>query len=207
MKVKVCGITSWTQMAQLQDAGADLAGMIFYEKSRRFAGKQMPGDAAAIRNAAITKVGVFVNASRSFIDEAIDTYRLNAVQLHGDETPAFCRSLMKDVTVIKVFRVDGKLSEEELSPFANAANYFLFDTATKHFGGSGQQFNWTVLEKLEIGKPFLLSGGIGLQDAEKIKTFEHADFIGVDVNSRFETSPGIKDIQQVTQFINVLKHG
>ena len=206
MKVKVCGITSWTQMAQLQDAGADLAGMIFYEGSPRFAGEKMLADAASVRNSTITKVGVFVNASRSFIDETINTYALDAVQLHGDETPAFCQPLMEQVTVLKEFRVDGNLSEEELSAFADAANYFLFDTATQRFGGSGQQFNWAALKKLKVGKPFFLGGGIGLQDAEKIKTFKHPEFIGVDVNSRFETSPGMKDIQQVKQFINVLKH-
>lgn len=203
MKVKVCGITRLEQLQQLQDMGVDYAGLIFFEGSKRFAGEALKEDQEAIRELAIRRVGVFVNTEMEVILEAIADYGLTAVQLHGDETDEFCLELMDKVKVIKVFRIAGEVAIDSLTePFQNVCHYFLFDTDTSSYGGSGKQFDWGVLQEANIGKPFFLSGGIGPGDAEKVRAFQHPYFYAVDVNSRFETEPGVKDMEKVKQFIN-----
>lgn len=205
MKVKVCGITRLEQLQQLQELGVDYAGMIFFEGSKRFAGDALQEDQEAIRALSIKRVGVFVNTELEIIEKAIADYGLTAVQLHGDETDEFCLELMDKAKVIKVFRMGGEAAIDELvEPFQAACHYFLFDTDTASFGGSGKQFDWSVLQEAHIGKPFFLSGGIGPEDADKVKAFQHPYFYAVDVNSRFETEPGVKDMEKVKQFINEL---
>lgn len=205
MKVKVCGITRLDQLKQLQDTGVDYAGMIFFEGSKRYAGEALKDEQEAIRKLAIKRVGVFVNTELKVIRQAIADYGLTAVQLHGDETDEFCLELMDKVKVIKVFRIGGEVAIDTLTePFLNVCHYFLFDTDTSSYGGSGKQFDWRVLQEAAIGKPFFLSGGIGPADTEKIKAFQHPYFYAVDVNSRFETEPGVKDMEKVKQFLNEL---
>ena len=205
MKIKVCGITQLEQLQQLQELGVDYAGMIFFEGSKRYAGEALKDDREAIRSLAIKRVGVFVNTELEVIQQAIADYGLSAVQLHGDETDEFCLELMDKVKVIKVFRIGGEVAIDALTePFLNVCHYFLFDTDTSSYGGSGKQFDWSVLQEASIGKPFFLSGGIGPADVEKVKIFQHPFFYVVDVNSRFETEPGVKDMEKVKQFINEL---
>jgi phosphoribosylanthranilate isomerase len=202
MKVKVCGITSHEQLQQLQDLGVDYAGMIFFEGSRRYAGEVLKEEQEAIRKLAIKRVGVFVNTELEIIQQVIADYGLTAVQLHGDETDEFCLELMDKAKVIKVFRIGGEVAIDSLTePFQAACHYFLFDTDTSSYGGSGKQFDWRVLQEANIGKPFFLSGGIGPEDVEKVRAFQHPFFYAVDVNSRFETSPGLKDMEKVKQFL------
>lgn len=201
MKIKVCGITSLQQLKTLGDLGIDYAGMILYEKSKRFPGVLQEEEKMAIKKTPIAKVGVFVNASFETIAQAVDDLGLKAVQLHGDESPELCRELQKLVTVIKVFPIGGSESIQEMvKPFEDVCAYFLFDTQSQDYGGSGQQFDWQILQQAEIGKPFFLSGGIGPDDVDQIKAFHHPYFYGVDLNSRFETRPGLKDINQVKIF-------
>ncbi len=205
MKIKVCGITSFEQMQQLQEIGINYAGMIFYENSKRFVKKKLNNQKLKIRDLAIKKVGVFVNADFALITKAIDEYDLYAVQLHGDETDEFCMELMDKTKVIKVFRIADQADIDTLiGTFQNACDYFLFDTDTAMYGGSGHKFDWKILEKAKINKPFFLSGGIGLDDIEKIKNFEHPYLYAVDINSRFETAPGVKDMVAVKAFISEL---
>lgn len=252
MKIKVCGITSWEQMQQLQQIGIDYCGMIFYEGSKRFVGQKLEEEKGVIRKSAIEKVGVFVNADYETILRAIEDYGLAAVQLHGDETDEFCLELMDKTKVIKVFRIADQTNIDELiAPFQDVSHYFLFDTASpapseggenraqpllkqeadigadtsksevgavggpslregsgmgQVFGGSGKQFNWSVLENAKINKPFFLSGGIGPDDVEKIRAFHHPYLHAVDVNSCFETAPGVKDMQEVQKFATGLHH-
>jgi phosphoribosylanthranilate isomerase len=207
MKIKVCGITSLEQMQQLQQMGIDYCGMIFYEGSRRFAGPKLDALRSEIRVASIEKVGVFVNADYDTIIKAVKDYGLTAVQLHGDETDEFCLELRDQVQVIKVFRMADQDDIDKLvAPFQNVSHYFLFDTDTKAYGGSGKQFDWSVLENAKINKPFFLSGGIGPDDIAKVKAFHHPYLYAVDVNSCFETAPGIKDMQRVQEFANTLNH-
>lgn len=195
-------------MQQLQELGVDYAGMIFYEGSKRYAGNELSNQQQAIRDLTIKKVGVFVNAEYETILKAIRDYNLYAVQLHGDETDEICLELMDKVKVIKVFRIgDGQNIDELTAPFERVCHYFLFDTDTASFGGSGRQFDWKIVERAKVNKPFFLSGGIGLEDVEKLKTFHHPFFYAVDINSRFETGPGMKDLKQVEQFVKTMNHG
>ena len=214
MKVKVCGIKSSEQMRQLQQLGVDYAGMIFYEGSKRYAGEAVSTQQSEIRDLPVKKVGVFVNAGYETILKAIFDYGLYAVQLHGDETDEFCLELMDKAKVIKVFRIAGEENIDELTaPFQNVCHYFLFDTNSAPsgggpmgaFGGSGKKFDWKLLEQATINKPFFLSGGIGPEDVEKLETFHHPHLYAVDINSRFETEPGLKDLNKVKRFVDGLR--
>ncbi len=179
--------------------------MVLYESSKRFAGGKLKDQKSAIRNLDIKKVGVFVNADFETITKAVDEYGLYAVQLHGDETDEFCMELMDKTKVIKVFRIADQADIDTLiEPFQNACDFFLFDTDTAMYGGSGQKFDWRILEKTKIYKPFFLSGGIGVDDIEKIKSVVHPYMYAADINSRFETSPGVKDMVAVKKFISGL---
>ena len=205
MKIKVCGITSIEQMQALAHLGVDYAGLIFYSKSARYAGEKLAGLKEEIKAIGIKKVGVFVNESSEEVERKIKDFDLAAVQLHGDEDVAYCKALMPHAEVIKVFRIKDEPDLQMLiEPFKEACHYFLFDTDTKGYGGSGKSFDWNKLENVTIGKPFFLSGGIGLEDVEKIKMFQNPFVYAVDVNSRFETAPGVKDMRAVENFISDL---
>lgn len=207
MKIKVCGITDFEQMQQLQQLGIDYAGMIFYEGSKRYAGEKMNNEKLKIKNLEIKKAGVFVNAGIDTIKEAIENYGLNAVQLHGDETPEFCFELANKVEVIKVFRIADQADiDEAMQGYQDSCHYFLFDKYTTEYGGSGKQFDWTILEEANIIKPFFLSGGVDLKDVERIKKLQHSNFYAVDINSQFETTPGIKDIKKIQSFAQLFNH-
>ncbi len=206
MKVKVCGITSFEQLQELESLAIDFAGLIFYEDSKRFVGNKLSNQQSAIRNLEIKKVGVFVNAEKAAIKAAVDNFGLSYVQLHGNESPEFCKEIRQFIPVMKAIQVDlDSRLDEQLEPYQDACDYFLFDTASKQYGGSGIQFDWELLTSVRSNKPFFLSGGIGPKDIEKIKTFRHPDLFAVDVNSRFETSPGIKDMQLVKTFVQEIK--
>lgn len=203
MKVKVCGITTVDGLKQLQEMNVAYAGLIFYPPSKRYAAEKLKSETTAIKNIAINKVGVFVNESMDILKSYVAAYGLHAVQLHGDETPDYCGQLQNsNIIVIKVFRLKGNEDIDTLvAPYQNVCAYYLFDTDTAGYGGSGKSFNWSVLQKAGINKPFFLSGGIGAEDRDKIKSFSHPYFYAIDINSRFETEPGIKDMDKIKSFI------
>lgn len=206
MKIKVCGITTFEQLVELQNAGADYAGLIFYEGSKRFVGDALQNQQSAIRELQIPKVGVFVNASQEVIEKAVNDYGLTAVQLHGDETPQFCEALAAKMNVIKAFRIGNDTDIDALvSPYNQSCKYYLLDTASPSYGGSGEKFDWNKLEDAIISKLFFLSGGIDPEDAERIGKFYHSFLYAVDINSRFETAPGVKDLSKVDAFISRVK--
>ena len=206
MKFKVCGMTSFEQLQKLDQMGVDFAGLIFYENSKRFFGRQVNDQKSEIRNLKIKKVGVFVNAKIENIKKVIKDYDLNYVQLHGNESVEFCKAVKDFIPVIKAIRINEESDfEKDLTFFEKACDYFLFDTDSKNYGGSGKQFNWERLKQANINKPFLLSGGIGLEDVDKVKNFYHPMLFAIDVNSCFETEPGIKDMGKVEKFKNAFK--
>lgn len=207
MKLKVCGLTSLGQLQQVHVLKADYAGLIFYEKSKRYAHEKLKSVASEIKNQPVKKVGVFVNADMGFLKSLVAEYGLRAVQLHGDESPEFCKALQPHVEVIKVFRMNAAVKNVDalLEPFQTVCDYFLFDTDAAGYGGSGRRFDWTVLQSAAINKPFFLSGGIGPDDMGILKSFQHPFVHAVDINSRFETAPGIKDMEKVKAFSNDLK--
>ncbi len=208
MNIKVCGITEMKQLQQLDGLDIDFAGMIFYKDSPRYIGGKL--NAKDIKNADfdLKKTGVFVNPEMIEVLDAIDEYGLEVVQLHGDESPEMCEDLSSEVEVIKAFRITGTEDIDKLvAPYDAVCDYYLFDTGglKESFGGTGQQFDWGILAKAKIEKPFFLSGGIGVEDAARVKAFKHPDMFGVDINSKFEVAPGVKDMKLLLQFKQGLK--
>lgn len=208
MNIKVCGITDMKQLQQLDGLDIDFAGLIFYPDSPRYvAGKLSPKDVKKA-DFDIRKTGVFVNPELIDVLDAIDEYGLQVVQLHGDESPGLCEDLSAEVEVIKAFRIRGNEDINALvAPYDAVCDYYLFDTGglKESFGGTGQQFDWGLLAGARIEKPFFLSGGIGVEDLARIRAFKHPDFFGVDVNSKLEISPGVKDMSKVLQLKMWLK--
>ncbi len=211
MRIKVCGMTSADQVMELDEMGVEFAGFIFYPKSPRYVYKFMPRPAIKkIKGKGINKVGVFVNAPIEEVLETVDDCGLYIVQLHGDETPKYCEKIADYVTVVKAFR----LREDDnvlwkVKDYQDVADMFLFDTEGAGYGGTGRKFDWKMLHGLKIGKPFFLSGGIEHNDTDKLKEFikdpvAH-DLFSIDVNSKFETSPGVKDMNMLRDFITTIK--
>lgn len=209
INIKVCGITQFKQLQQLEALNVDYAGLIFYKDSPRYMGDKLSGKEVKGADFDLKKVGVFVNPTYSDLLDAIDDYGLDIVQLHGNETPEMCQDLSEDVEVIKAFRIEDSSAniDKLVEPYDGVCDYYLFDTAglKESFGGTGKQFDWSILNKAKIEKPFFLSGGIGPDDATKIKSFSHPDFFAIDVNSKFETEPGVKDMGLLLKFLQAFK--
>jgi phosphoribosylanthranilate isomerase len=210
MRIKVCGMTLPEQVDQLVDMGIDFAGFIFYPKSPRYVFKKMTtAEVKKIRN--INKVGVFVNTPIDEVLAMVDECNLHMVQLHGDETPKYCERLADYISVIKAFRLGENENIEWMTrPFLDVSDMYMFDTMGAGYGGTGKKFDWTLLNGATIGKPFFLSGGIEPGDEVKLKEFmkEPAakELFAVDINSRFEVSPGVKEMEIVKQFTDNLKN-
>ena len=211
MKIKVCGITSIEEALALYKEGVNYIGFIFYPASKRYVLNSLTLEQIkSIQMPGVLKVGVFVNEP---MDEVISTATaagLDMVQLHGDETPNYCKEIANHYPVIKAFRV----SETDdvtykISEFMEEVDYLLFDTASSVYGGSGISFDWTKLANATKQKPYFLSGGIGPNDISKITSFVKSDAAGncfaVDVNSNFETAPGQKNITLLQSFIPTIK--
>lgn len=223
MKIKVCGMTDLAQLHQLGEMGVDFAGFIFYPKSPRFVRKHgLTGADVKKAKLKVYKVGVFVDTPYNEIMQQASEFGLDMVQLHGHETPYECSRISDYLHVIKAFRfIENDHVEWMIKDFYADADMFLFDTGVpvpknernnpELYGGTGRKFNWNRLKGLNIGKPFFLSGGIEPGDAGLVKEFMQdpvaKDLFVVDINSRFESSPGIKNMNKVQQFINELKNG
>ncbi len=209
MRIKVCGITQVKQALQIQEAGADFEGFIFYPPSARYVYKSMSAEQIK-KMRSINKVGVFVNAEVDTVLRTVDECGLYLVQLHGDESPRYCEKISQYITVVKAFRVQpGDNVAWKIKDYYEVADMYLFDTEGAGFGGTGKKFDWQLLQKANINKPFFLSGGIAPDDVDNIKAFmqqpEAKHLFALDINSRFEMSPGKKDIEKVSTFINNIK--
>ena len=180
---------------KVEALGIDLMGFIFWPKSKRYV-----AEPPQYLPTQVKKVGVFVDATLEDVRQHIQDYQLNIIQLHGHETPAFAQAL-KPAVIIKAFNIATAEDLAQTKPYEGIVDYFLFDTKAQLPGGSGEQFDWSVLSHYEGTTPFLLSGGIGPDDAERIKAFHHPRCIGIDLNSRFEMAPGLKDVNQLREFI------
>ncbi len=183
----------------------DYMGFIFYERSKRNFDGALPNISKRIK-----KTGVFVNASIDFVVEKIAKYDLNAVQLHGDESPKYCLKLLgRSVEVIKVFSVGESFSFNILKDYEEVCDYFLFDTKGKERGGNGISFNWEILNQYPFHKPYFLSGGIGLEEVTSLNLFLKSEAskycYAIDVNSKFEKEPGLKNTKKLEDFIEQIK--
>lgn len=198
LKLKVCGMRIPSNIAEVVQLQPDYLGFIFYKQSKRYI-DGLPVEVVRGLPEKIKKTGVFVDEGLDEVIEAIRIYNLDAVQLHGTECPAYCRKLMaQGVEVIKAFGVDEEFDFQVLSNYEEAVDYFLFDTKTLGHGGSGKTFSWSLLKKYTLATPYFLSGGIGLEElSEVVTSLNDGRLYGVDVNSRFETEPGLKDIEKL----------
>lgn len=201
--IKVCGMRDAENIREVEALGVDMMGFIFWPKSSRYVSKcpnYLPQKAK--------RVGVFVDATIEDILQYINDYTLDIIQLHGHEAPDFIqrlRSLCGDsIATIKAFNIVTTEDIDATKPYEGVVDYFLFDTKGKSVGGNGEKFDWSVLEAYRSDTHFLLSGGIGLDDAERVKGFCHPKCVGIDLNSKFEVSPALKDINKLKIFLEQL---
>jgi len=227
MKLKICGMKHVENIQQVANLQPDYLGFIFYDKSKR----NFEGIIPEFYNS-IKKTGVFVNEYVEIVISLVEEYRLDAIQLHGDESVDFIINLKrqlaenralfieenktikkkknqhyiskKEVEVIKVFGIKDEFNFDVLKPYLEVVDFFLFDTKGKERGGNGIKFDWSVLEKYPFDKPFFLSGGIGLEDVSEVQKIRKSNLpiYGLDVNSKFESKPGVKEIEALKKFKN-----
>lgn len=198
MIVKVCGMRDAENIRQLETTGADLLGFIFYPKSPRFVAE--PNEARL--NCSLKKVGVFVNATLKDILSTVEKYKLDYVQLHGNESPMCCGNLKNlGLFVFKAFPIESEADLAKTEEYEGAVDYFLFDTKTAEYGGSGKRFDWSVLNHYKGDTPFLLSGGIRPESIDDLLNFQHPKLAGIDLNSGFESAPAMKDAEKLKDFI------
>jgi phosphoribosylanthranilate isomerase len=229
MKLKVCGMKYAENIEQVVGLQPDYLGFIFYEQSKRNFEGIIPEFSKSIK-----KTGVFVNEYIEIVISLVEEYRLDAIQLHGDESLEYVVDLKNqlkerrelfinenkqikkkknkhyisdnEVEIIKVFGIKDEFDFDVLKPYLEVVDFFLFDTKGKKRGGNGTKFDWSILEKYPFKKPFFLSGGIGSEDVEEIQKIITADLpiYALDINSKFESKPGLKNINEVKNFKNTL---
>jgi len=206
LKIKVCGMRDPENISGVVAALPDYLGFIFYPKSKRFVGFEPSTEVMAVVPDSVKKVGVFVNETPEKVMQTVQNWDLDVVQLHGHETPEYCRQIQNSgITVFKAFSVDESFDFATLEVYSGVCDYFLFDTKGQLPGGTGQKFNWQLLENYKGDVPFFLSGGIGPDDLEAVLRFSHPQLFGIDVNSGFEISPALKDVEKVKTFISGIR--
>lgn len=223
MVIKVCGMRDAQNIREVSQLGVDMIGMIFYPKSPRYVEMQsshagiIPDyvkEDINIKSAkSPARVGVFVDDMVQNIVTRVVNYHLDYVQLHGNEPREMCENLRltldpdirPGIKIIKAISVSDASDIQKYKEYVGAVDLFLFDTKCKTVGGSGQQFDWQVLEQYDGEIPFLLSGGIGPEDASRLHAFHHPKCIGIDLNSRFEIKPGVKDVEKLKGFLNEIQ--
>jgi phosphoribosylanthranilate isomerase len=210
MKIKVCGMTLPGQVDALTEMGVELAGFIFYEKSPRYMANKISPEKMKKIGGRIAKVGVFVNTAYEALMKTVEDYRLDMVQLHGDESPRFCEQVANYVTVIKAFRSsDSDPIDWTIRPFHDTCDMFMFDTLGSGYGGTGKKFDWNILKPAVINKLFVISGGIQPGDEAMLNEFAKEPvakkLFGIDINGKFEVSPGVKDMEKIKVFVENLK--
>lgn len=195
-------MTEADNIRAIEQLGVDMIGFIFYPKSPRCLCEKpqyLPLRAK--------RVGVFVNESKENILMYTDRFSLNYIQLHGNESPDYCRTLHNNgLRLIKAFSISLPKDLFDVSDYDGLCDYYLFDTKTPQYGGSGNQFDWNILHRYNGSTPFLLSGGINPYSVKAIKEFHHPRLAGIDLNSRFETAPGLKDVERIEIFLKELRN-
>ena len=205
IKIKVCGLREVQNIINISALSPDMIGFIFYEKSPRYVGNFI--DQKLLKNIPrqIKKVGVFVNSELKDINNICDKYNLDIVQLHGDETPETCAKLNHKIEIIKAFRVDENFDFNVCEGFKPYCSLFLFDTKGEKYGGNSMRFDWEILQRYNGQTAFILSGGLAPENIDDIKKINHNKFEAIDINSRFETKPGHKDVNLVKTFLTKVR--
>jgi phosphoribosylanthranilate isomerase len=207
MLIKVCGFRQKDNILKINTLQIDYFGLIFYEKSLRFVPDSVAAELLPLQ---LPFVGVFVNENIATILSKITQFGLVAIQLHGNEDVDFILALKKafvekkiqNIKIFKAFGVSQNTDFQEFIQYEGHCDLFIFDTKTPLHGGSGQQYDWAILQLYQGKTPFLLSGGISASDAHRVREFQHPQFAGVDLNSRFEISPALKDIALLETFLH-----
>ena len=197
--IKVCGMRQAENIRDVEALQPDWMGFIFWEGSKRCV-----RDFPSYMPTHAKRVGVFVDEDVRKVMQTADDYALDLIQLHGHESPDYVAQLQR-WEVIKAFNIATEEDFRQTRPYEGHASYFLFDTKGKAVGGNGEKFDWSVLNHYQGSTPFLLSGGIGPEDAEQVKNFHHPKCVGIDLNSRFETAPGLKDVAKLRTFIKQIR--
>ena len=223
MVIKVCGMRDARNIREVSQLGIDMIGMVFYPKSPRYVEMQsshagiipdyVKEDINIKSSKTPARVGVFVDDMVQNIVTRVVNYHLDYIQLHGNEPREMCENLRltldpdirPGIKIIKAISVSDASDIQKYKEYVGAVDLFLFDTKCKTVGGSGQQFDWQVLEQYDGEIPFLLSGGIGPEDASRLHAFHHPKCIGIDLNSRFEIEPGVKDVEKLKGFLNAMQ--
>ena len=205
--IKVCGMTDFDQVQRLSELDVDFVGFIFYAKSPRYVAQTFSDDKInLISQMKFSRVGVFVDEPITELKRIVQKWKLDFVQLHGDESPEYCTEVLQICNVIKAFRVGSSDELTQITKPYNHVDYFLFDTRGEQHGGTGHKFNWEQL-LVPLQRPYFLSGGISIADTDIITAFsiKSEKMYAVDVNSKFETKPGLKNIGLVAEFVGQVK--
>lgn len=217
MKVKVCGLRAPDNIKEILALGVDYVGFISHKKSKRFVGETKLAEWITSNEELFgktKKVGVFVNAELDYILNAVHDYKLDYVQLHGDESPGYCRELkllwsastLRKAQLIKAFPITPGFDFSDTYAYADSCPLFIFDTGGQaEKGGTGTKWDWAKLDEYQGMIPFLLSGGIGPEDAERVSALKHVQLSGVDLNSGFEVEPGFKDVEPLRRFLDQIR--
>lgn len=203
MKIKVCGIKDKENLRELRKCEPDFLGFIFYNKSARYMGESfIPSD---LENLSAKKIGVFVDSTAEEIEKIKNNFKLDGIQFHGNESPALCEKFLnQNLILIKAFSVDEHFDFTQTKDFS-FCDYFLFDTKGENKGGNGKTFNWDILKKYDQKVPFFLSGGIGPENISETFQLTDLKLAGIDLNSRLEISPGLKDMTKVKNIISLIR--
>ena len=202
MIIKVCGINNGDNFKEICNCNIDMIGLNFYSKSKRYV--EAAPFTFPIANDAVKRVGVFVNESIESVKERVIEYKLDMVQLHGNETAQYAQDIADIAKVIKVFHVDADFDFTDCESY-DSCSYFLFDTSSAEYGGTGKKFDWSLIKSYKAKTPFILAGGISPDDLEMISQIRHPRFSGIDINSKFEIEPGIKNVELVKHFAHAIK--
>ncbi|MVN77967.1 phosphoribosylanthranilate isomerase [Hymenobacter sp. HMF4947] len=206
MLVKICGMREAANLWAVADLNPDFLGFIFYEKSARFVGDSLDPELLRSLPPTLRKVGVFVDMPLPELLATTTRYLLDYVQLHGHESPAYCREAQHhNLRIIKAFSIDEGFDFSTLAAYSSVCDLFLFDTKGAHPGGNGTAFDWQVLAKYHGPTPFLLSGGLGPNNASELLHFHHPQLVGYDFNSQLELAPGLKDVAATKKLLTRLQ--
>lgn len=213
MRIKVCGMRNPENIFALAELKPDYLGLIFYPLSKRFVG-DLDKSVLGVLPKSIKLTGVFVDESLENVLEIVQKFNLSAIQLHGSESVEYCRELKRELTrtspfieieIWKAFGISSSFDFETLNSFQNNVDSFLFDTKTLEHGGSGISFDWRVLSEYKLDKPFFLSGGISPENIQEVFNLNHKQLLGVDLNSKFEIEPALKDIDSLQSAFDIIR--
>lgn len=208
MKLKVCGLANKENVGEiLETVAPDYAGFIFYKKSPRYISDEVMEQTMVNFPSSVNKVGVFVDEDPTIMEEKANRFKLDFLQLHGNESASLCKTLSnKGYKIIKAFSIAPQFDFDLLLDYMPYVRFFLFDTKGEYQGGNGYSFDWEILNSYDQRIPFFLSGGISLENVEEVKEFTHMNIHALDVNSKFEVSPGLKDVAKLQQLKSLIKN-